>query len=183
MTPAQQLDAAREELRRCRVRGLELAALLDDARWSARPERGGWSPAESMAHLNLTAIEMLQLMRAAVTEARAKDWRGDKPFRLSLMARGLRWFLEPPYRMKIATQPAFVPGSAAPKTEILAAWNQCHDGFDELIRESQGLDLDRAILISPFDPKRRVRYSVYAAFLILAAHERRHLWQISQGQV
>ncbi len=163
------------------MRGLELAASLDEARWNARPARGGWAPAECMVHLNLTARQMVPLMRAAVAEVRGKNRRVEPPYRLTLLARGLRWFLEPPYRMKIATQPSFIPGAAASKGEILAVWNECHDGYEALAQECEGLDLDHAILTSPFDPKGRSRYSVYAAFLILAAHERRHLWQAEQS--
>ena len=182
MTPAQQLEAAQKGLRQCRVRGVELAASISEDKWNKRAESGGWSPAECMVHLNLTAMEMSKLMRAAIGEVRSKNWRAQEPYRLSLLARGLRWFLDPPYRMKTGTQPAFVPGGEASKIDVLADWNRCHDSYDELIRESEGLDLGRAIITSPFDPKGRARYSVYAAFLILAAHERRHLWQAAGGR-
>jgi hypothetical protein len=38
-----------------------------------------------------------------------------------------------------------------------------------------GLNLGGAEIISPF--AKNVRYSTYSAFVLIAAHNRRHLWQ------
>ena len=85
----------------------------------------------------------------------------------------------PPYRVKTATQPAFVPGAISTKAQTLGAWDGWHNDLDNLILRSDGFALDRPMIASPFDPKGKMRYSVYAGVLIVAAHERRHLWQAS----
>jgi hypothetical protein len=57
------------------------------------------------------------------------------------------------------------------------------DGYQrrlvELLAEANGLALSK-LKKSPFNAN--VRYSVYSAFRIIAAHERRHLWQAEQAR-
>lgn len=179
--PSNQLEAARVAIARCEQQGLTLVNSLSDSQWMSRPGNGLWSPAECFAHLNLTTSAMLPLLQAGAEEARAKQWTSRRSFHVSVLARMLCWFLEPPYRIRVATQPAFAPSGAAEKIHVLTAWEDKHQALDLFIRSSAGLALDRPIIVSPFDPKGRVRYSVYAALLVLAAHERRHLWQATRA--
>ena len=123
---------------------------------------------------------MLPLLHAGVDEARKNQWRALGPLSVGIVPRLLCWLMEPPYRIKSATQPAFVPGAFATKAQTLAAWDRWHNDLDDLILRSDGLSLDRPVIVSPFDPKGKMRYSVYAGLLIVAAHERRHLWQASR---
>ena len=176
----QQMKAARTALNKCKDQGHYLAATLDESRWSTRSAVGGWSSAECFEHLNLTLSGMLPLLQAGVDEARKNQWRALGPLSVAIFPRLLCWFLEPPYRVKTATQPAFVPAAIATKAQTLAAWDSWHKDLDDLILRSDGLALDRPTIVSPFDPKGKVRYSVYAGLLIVAAHERRHLWQASR---
>lgn len=176
----QQLQSARTEFEECKAQGHRLAETLDESQWIRRSASGGWSPSECMKHLNLTLSEMLPLLEAGVEEARRNQWQTQGPLSIGMVPRLLCWFLEPPYRVKVATQPAFLPGVVATKAEAMAAWDRWHQALDELILRSDGLALDRPKLVSPFDPKGKMRYSVYAGLLILAAHERRHLWQASR---
>lgn len=181
LTAANQLDAARAGLEECRRHGHEVANAFDEGRWVARPPGGGWSAAECFVHLNLTTTGMLPLMRAGLAEARQKGWQAPARYRMSLLARLLCWVLEPPYRVKTATQPAFVPQQHLAKTDVLGNWDDGHRALATLIEDARGLGIDKALMVSPFDPRGKVRYSVYAALLIIAAHERRHLWQASRA--
>jgi len=52
------------------------------------------------------------------------------------------------------------------------------DRVQDLMGRSEGKPLDRARIISPFNAS--VRYSAYSALRILAAHQRRHLWQATR---
>jgi hypothetical protein len=47
-----------------------------------------------------------------------------------------------------------------------------------LLSEANGLALDELQIASPF--AKRLRYNVYAAFRLIAVHQRRHLWQAEQ---
>ena len=175
-----QMKSARTAFEKCKDQGRRLAATLDESRWSAGSAAGGWSPAECFEHLNLTLSGMLPLLQAGVDEARKNQWRPLGPLSVGIVPRLLCWFLEPPYRVRTATQPAFVPAAVATKAQTLAAWDSWHNDLDDLILGSDGLALDRPMIVSPFDPKAKMRYSVYAGLLIVAAHERRHLWQASR---
>ena len=179
--PSDQLEIARLELAACEAQGLTFANAISEAQWISRPANGSWSPAECFAHMNLTTSAMLPLMQAGAHEARANRWTAGGSFRVGLLARMLCWFLEPPYRIKVATQPAFAPSEAGHKADVLTEWKDKHQALDMFLKNSAGLALDRPVIVSPFDPKGRVRYSVYAAFLILASHERRHLWQATRA--
>ena len=44
-----------------------------------------------------------------------------------------------------------------------------------LLESSRGLGLDQTVLVSPF--AKSMKYSAYSAFALIAAHNRRHLWQ------
>jgi hypothetical protein len=180
-TPADQLEAARLALAKSEAKGLTLGNSLSDSQWTSRHARGGWSPAECFVHLNLTTSAMLPLLQAGTEEARTHQWTSEDPFSVGFLAKALCWFLEPPYRIRIATQPAFMPRAPAEMAEVLTDWKDRHRSLDTLIRDSAGLALDRPVIVSPFDPKGKIRYSVYAAFLILAAHEQRHLWQAARA--
>ena len=179
--PSDQLEAARLALARCEQQGLTLADSISDSQWISRPANGSWSPAECFAHLNLTTSAMLPLLQAGAQEARTKQWTSRSSLHVGVLARMLCWFLEPPYKMRITTQPAFAPSGVADRIDVLTAWKDKHQAIDMFIRNSAGLALDRPIIVSPFDPRGRVRYSVYAALIILAAHERRHLWQAARA--
>lgn len=181
MSAQAQLEDARLALEHCAGRGRALAASIPDAHWAARPPSGGWAVAECLTHLNLTTAGLLPLLRAGAEEARSNAWPAASRFRVGLMGRLLCWVLEPPYRMKTATQPAFVPGTNLAKADVMRDWDAAHAALDALVRDGVGLALDRPKIVSPFDPRGRVRYSVFDALLIIGAHERRHLWQAEQA--
>ena len=49
----------------------------------------------------------------------------------------------------------------------------------EQIRLADGLALDQYLIPSPF--AKSMRYNLYSAFVLIAVHERRHLWQADQA--
>ena len=85
--------------------------------------------------------------------------------------------LEPPVRtrMGMRTGDAFVPRVESSKERDIANFDREQDRLIDRIRESEGLKLNRLKIRSPFDA--RVRYNLYAAYRLIAAHQRRHLWQ------
>lgn len=176
-TAAEQLEEARLALERCAMQGRALAVSIGDDKWTTRPAAGGWSPAECFMHLNLTTAGMLPLLKTGVEVARVNNWRAGARLRVGLLGRVLCWALEPPYRIRTRTQPAFVPEAGAAKTVVMPEWDRLHEALDALIRDGAGLALDKPKILSPFDPRGKMRYSVYAALRILVAHEHRHLWQ------
>jgi hypothetical protein len=61
------------------------------------------------------------------------------------------------------------------KDNVLLAFARTHDQIRNLVDEVAYLDLNRLKFRNPLLPLLRVR--VGTALLIMAAHERRHLWQ------
>jgi hypothetical protein len=78
------------------------------------------------------------------------------------------------------TPDPFVPATIEPKASVLAEFDGYQRRLVELLAEANGLALSRIKIRSPFNAS--VRYNVYSAFRIIAAHERRHLWQAEQAR-
>lgn len=170
----EELDAA---LRRAR-------ALVDgtEARmFTVRPNPGSWSAAECLSHLSISTEMFVPVLRESIDAARAKNLRGDGKPKIDLLGRVLRWFLEPPMRSRVKTSTPFVPRSVRAKSEALAEFSSFQMKLRMMLGEVRELDTRKMRIVSPFD--KRVRYNVYSAFLIITAHQRRHLWQAEQAVV
>jgi len=50
-----------------------------------------------------------------------------------------------------------------------------------MLRSAANLNLNRIRITSPLS--NHVRYNLYSCFLIIAAHQRRHIWQAEQTRV
>ena len=159
----------------------KLADILPDAAWEERTESGHWSVAECIAHLNLTSEAYIPRIRAAIAEAKAmhapKATRYRKDFAGSFFA-----MMVGPLPMlgkirigKVKTTNDFVPTGTHPKQETLATFKRDQDTIIDLVREGDGLPLDRVKIKSPFGEK--ISYNCYSAFVILHRHEQRHLDQ------
>jgi len=173
-----QLAALVSQLEAATAHARQLAAALDDATFHARPPRGGWSAAECIAHLNLTTAAVLPGIDVAVATGRP-GFADSRPYRCGLLGSLLAWSLEPPVRLRFRTAPAFVPNRTGPKGVILADFERLQRDLASRIQSASGLNLNDLRITSVFNA--RLSYNVYAAFCILASHERRHLWQAERA--
>jgi hypothetical protein len=170
-----QFDTAQDRLHR-------LAEAVGDEQWGTRPKDNAWSVGECVAHLTLTNNRYLPLISEAIDAAPMIDEPLDdaqpttpEPMRRDFAGWLLSRMMEPPVRFKLPTMPAFVPAGAANRAADLATFDAAHVAVRELIVTMDGLDPTRIRLTSPFNE--RLRYSLFSALHILAAHERRHIWQ------
>jgi len=166
-----QLDAATAHAR-------QLVAALDDATFHAPSPRGGWSAAQCIAHLNLTTPAFLPSIDAALARGRP-GFVDSRRYRRGVLGALLVWSLEPPVRLRFPTLPAFVPRNTGSKGAVLADFERLQRELANRIQSTSGLDLNELRIRSVFNA--RVSYNVYAAFCILLAHERRHLWQAERA--
>jgi hypothetical protein len=173
-----QLTQVKEELVLACARACVLCTGLDEARWAWRPSPARWSVGECLTHLNITSEQFIPLLDQAIRDGRARSVEGRPPFGLGLVGWALLKFIEPPYRMKTKTAPAFEPARLESMAATLDRFDYLQQEVQARIDRSAGLALDRLTLISPFDG--RVKYNLYAAFRLIAAHQRRHLWQAEQ---
>jgi hypothetical protein len=161
-----------------RVRNLHRS--LAPGRWNRRPTPENWSPGECVAHLNLTAIAMMPLIRQGLDDARRAGRRaaGDR-YRRDLVGWLLWKSISTPGRFKSKTIPAFVPTSDRAAEDVIAEFDRLQSEQIALTRAAEGLPIDRVKMASPFNA--RVRYNIFSALSILPRHQHRHLWQAEQA--
>ena len=135
--------------------------------------------AECLIHLNLTSRAFLPLIRDAITRGRDRRVAGSGPYRRDLVGWFLCWMTEPPIRLRVKTTAPFVPGSTEPKEQVLHELDALQAQLVGCVRESDGLDLGRLRVGSPFDP--RIRYNLYSCLRLIPAHQRQHLSQAERA--
>lgn len=154
-----------------------LVAPLGDAQANWEPQNGRrWSVRQNVSHMALTKTVYVRAMRR--TPRRAPG----RPCGVVEDALGPcgRWFLrilEPPPRVKAPAPPSIQPASTGTLGDAVAAFLAAQDLARALAREVSASDL-RATFPNPFFGLLRVRLAT--GLLVLAAHDRRHLWQIRQ---
>lgn len=173
------LEAVEVELNDATERARKLVQDVDGHRFTVRPDPMRWSAAECLAHLSLTTESFVPLLRKAIDDARQAGRLAAAEPKMDVIGRALRWFLEPPVRKKVKTFAPLVPRSTRAKAEALAEFTMQQERLIELLRGARGLDISRTRIPWPLDA--RVKYNLFSAFRILAAHERRHLWQAEQA--
>jgi len=173
---ALQIDALIGELRETSRRADVLATGHAGSQLLRRPGEGRWSAAECIAHLNLSNRSYLPRLAEALRILREKKLTASGPFRLDWNARLLKyWVVEPPSRLRLPTSEPFKPMNVSDATAACGEFESLNQQLEEQLASARGLDLGGAKIVSPF--AQNVKYSVYSAFVLIAAHNRRHLWQ------
>jgi hypothetical protein len=162
-----QLEAIAADVEAATTRLHALEGRLSDEAWRRRPAAESWSPAECVAHLNLTTQAMLPRFRAALDEARRLGRSTGGRYRRDLFGWLIARSLKP------------VPAGSQPAPELIADFDRLHRDLLALIREADGLPLDRVKMTSPFNE--RVKYNLYSALAINAVHDHRHLLQAERA--
>lgn len=173
-----QLHDVIADLRAAQQRLRALRATLRREDWTRRPEAGAWSPAECVAHLNLTSEALLPLLRSGLDEAadaaspRARYRRGPVGWVI--------WkVLAPSGPLRTRTIPAFEPSSDRPVEAVIADFERLQAEVIACISAANGLPIDRVRVVSPFTA--RVRYNLYAAVTLVPRHQHRHLAQAERA--
>lgn len=163
---AAEFDRATQEAREL-VEGVSADQLI------AQPEPGSWSIAECLEHLTMSTDAMLPLLQAGTDHLPDED----KSLRYGLDIRGatMVWLMEPPARMRMRSPEHFRPRDLEMLARASERFSASQDRLRRYIESARGRALTRVKITSPFNSS--VRYSLYAALRILAAHQRRHLWQ------
>jgi len=147
---------------------------LSESQFNWRPSASRWSIGQCIQHLNITLERYLPVLDQAMSAGRSHGHVAEGPFVATLLE---RWFIrsmEPPVRRRFKTPSAFVGAAELPLESTLATWEQLHGRLARLIQESEGLDRRRVNVRSQFAP---ISLGLGATFVVLLAHERRHLWQ------
>jgi DinB superfamily len=152
-----------------------LVTPLRDDQFTWRPEPNAWSIAECLDHLNATARLYLPMLDEGIADAIRRGVYGNGPFRYSWVGRIMVRTAEPPPRIRVRSPHAFHPASNRSRHEVMAALRAYQVQYIDRLRQANGLDLARARVSSPVS--KWLRLSLGSGFALMAAHERRHLWQ------
>lgn len=177
----QQLASLLAQLERAQARLDRLGDLVPDDRWSTRRDPSSWSVAECVAHLNLTSEAYIPRIQKAIEQARGLPRKTDGRYGRDTLGWLFGKLVGPLPKIgkarigKVKTTPAFVPAGDFPKSQLLAEFKRLQLELMRLVRECDGLQIDKVKITSPFGEK--IQYNCYSALVLLPRHEERHLQQ------
>ena len=154
-----------------------LCADLTPEQFAQRPLSGGWSVQECLDHLNVMGALYVEKLGPVIENSRARGERGTKPLRYGLLGGLFIRSQEPPVRLRVKTFKVFRPAQT-PNEPALPTFLALQERVRDLLVCSEGLPLTKLRLTSP--ASKWLKMSVFEAFGLLLAHERRHLWQAQQ---
>jgi hypothetical protein len=152
-----------------------LVAPLNEAQFVWQPAANRWSIAQCLDHLNATARVYLPLLDEGIADAIRQGLYREGPFKYWWLARVFVKLLEPPPRFRTKAPGAFLPPPARTRQQIMAAFRAYQVQYVDRLRQATGLDLARARVRSP--AASWIYMPLGSGFAVMAAHERRHLWQ------
>jgi len=171
------IEALEEMLNAAEHDARALVSGLTEARGRWRADPGSWSVAECLDHLATANRVYLRAMEPAGDRALAQGRRRHRPARPGLIGRWFVRWLEPPVkpgsRSKApqSIQPRLSPALGDAVDQFLAS----QDEVCAFLRKYADVDLAGMRFPNPF--VRGVRFSLATGLHVIAAHERRHLWQ------
>jgi hypothetical protein len=154
-----------------------LVAGLSEEQGAWRAEAGAWSVAECLDHLATANRVYLRAMEEPAVRAREHGKHRRGPATPGFVGRWFAGTMEPPvtsrFKMKAprSIRPRIAPTLADAVTGFLAS----QDEVRAFLRTHADLDLAGVRFPNPF--VRGVRFSLATGLHVIAAHERRHLWQ------
>jgi hypothetical protein len=163
-------DAAERDARR-------LIEPLDEGQGTWRREPGSWSVAECLDHLATSNRVYLSAMRPAAERALSGGRLRRRPAVPGLIGGWFVRVLEPPVkpRLKSKAPEKIRPRQSPALTDAAAQFLASQDEVRQFIDRYATIDLAGTRFPNPF--VRGVRFSLATGLHVLAAHERRHLWQ------
>jgi hypothetical protein len=157
-------------------RAERLTAGLTDEQFLWRPDEGRrWSVALCLDHLAVSNTVYGEAVHAGIEQARARGWTRRGPAVPGFFGRQFANSLEPPAKFRSSAPGKIKPMPSRGRDEIMRAYRGAHDRVRQLIREAAEFDTNRATFPNPFFSF--INVSVSTGFLVICAHDRRHLWQ------
>ena len=143
------------------------------------PAARSWSVAQCLDHLNHSSDAYFPIWQHVISAAGPRSAELNAPYKVDFWGRLLSWILEPPPRTRSRTPPVFEPEDSIDLAHVLDGFLDRQQRIIATLRRCRGRAVDQIKIASPAD--RRIRYSIWSSFVILVAHQRRHLWQAQQA--
>lgn len=147
----------------------------ESGHWRPRPD--AWSVAECLDHLATANRVYLDAMRPAAERALALGGSSHRPALPGMIGRRFIAWLEPPVkpRLKSKAPKKIRPRQQPPLADALERFVTSHEDVRQFVRRFAAIDFAGVRFPNPFIPG--VRFSLATGIHVLAAHDRRHLWQ------
>jgi hypothetical protein len=156
-----------------------IAAACTDEQFHWRPREGqGWSIGECLDHLATINVVYGDAVRRGIENARARGSTRRAPAVPGFFGALFVKSLEPPVTRRLRAPANARPGPSRRRDEILASYHAAHEQIRRLVSDAAEIDANRACFVNPFI--RVVRVRVSTGLRVIAAHDRRHLWQAEQ---
>jgi hypothetical protein len=173
------LQALLDEIDRLDRAADTLSSPLSDTQFYWQPDGGrAWSIALCLEHLATANRVYSTVIRGAVDVARARGLRRTGPIASTYFGRRFIASLEPAAGLRTRAPAKIRPGPVGAREIVLKHYHDAHDAVRRLLVDAADIDVNRATFRNPFLPLVRVR--VGTGFRVIAAHDRRHLWQADQ---
>jgi len=174
-----QLTAIVNDLQAVQQRLRQLHRWLPREAWSQAPAPGRWSPAECVAHLNLTSRAMLPLLHDGLRKASVSPIGPPSRYRRDIVG-WLVWnLIAPSNGLRTRTRQAFEPSDEGSPETVMAEFTRLQAEIIACVRAADGLPIDHVTLRSPFNG--RVKYNLYAALTLVSRHQQRHALQADRA--
>jgi hypothetical protein len=170
-----QLDAVLNQIESVTLNARSLAAGRSQAQLTTSLKATSWSASQCLDHLARTTNAFLPAISATI--ACAPRLTTNRALRTGALTRLFIRNLEPPYLLRFKVLAPLVPRQHD-FNSAWAAFEQSQAQLSKTIQSAIGLAVDQVRVESPVYA--RFSYNVYGALRMLAAHERRHLWQIER---
>jgi hypothetical protein len=168
-----------DDLDKADQRALALSARLTDDEFFWQPDGGRrWSVALCLDHLAIANTVYGAGIAGALDHARARGWTRTSPGKPGFFGRQFANSLEPPAKRRTSAPAKITPRQVSSRDHILRDYRAAHERIRDLLRDAASLDTNRAKFRNPFIGL--VRVKVATGFLVISAHDRRHLWQAEQ---
>lgn len=152
-----------------------LVAGLSEEHGTRRPDPAGWSVAECLDHLATANRVYLYAMEEAAGRARLRGEHRRGAAKPGWVGRLFVRTLEPPATWKLRAPRRIRPRAAPPLAESFASFMATQSDAHAFLRAHADLDLAGIRFRNPF--MRGLRFSLATGLHVIAAHDRRHLWQ------
>jgi hypothetical protein len=167
---AEALDAAERDAH-------ALAAGLTEAQGAWRAAPSSWSVAECLDHLATANRVYLAAMEPPAARARRAGRERQRPAQPGLVGGWFVKYLEPPVtaRFKMKAPRTIRPRTGPALNDAISSFLASQHNVRTFLRTYADIDLAGVRFPNPFI--RGVRFSLATGLHVIAAHERRHLWQ------
>ena len=142
-----------------------------------RREPNSWSVAECLDHLAVGNRVYMEAMEPSAARARERGRMRRRPALPGLVGGWFARSLEPPVnpRRRMRAPRKIVPRTGPALGDAAEAFFVSHAQVLRFLRTYADIDLTGVRFANPFIPG--LRFSLATGLHVLAAHERRHLWQ------